>query len=308
MVDTESIRGIVAFVRVAESRSFTEAARRLGISPSGASKAISRLESRLGIRLLHRTTRSVNLTQEGTVFYDSCRSILNELAEAEISISRGHTLLRGRLRIQMPIGFGQRVIVPLLTEFAEAHPELVFDAELSDRQSDLANEAIDIAIRMGELPAGNFVARHLCNVRFVTVASPAYLAKHGEPRTPDDLAAHRCLVFHFPQVHRYRDWTFSRDGKVFSQTPKGVVYLNDAQAVLNAVVAGAGIANLATYVAHDAVRTGVLRVVLRAYVCLGPPVSAVYLERRHLPARVQAFVEYLKQRIGPMPKWDEPFV
>jgi DNA-binding transcriptional LysR family regulator len=196
----------------------------------------------------------------------------------------------------------------LITEFAEMHPQLVFDAELSDRQSDLANEAIDVAIRMGELPAGNFVARHLCNGRFVTVASPSYIEKHGEPCTPDELLAHRCLVFHFPQVHRYRDWTFSREGTSFSQTPKGVIYLNDAQAVLNAVIAGAGIANVATYVAHDAVRAGLLRIVLKDYVSLGPPVSAVYLERRHLPARVHAFVDFLRQRISPTPKWDEPFI
>jgi LysR family transcriptional regulator for bpeEF and oprC len=308
MVDAESLRGIVVFVRAAECRNFTEAAKRLNISPSGVSKAIHRLEERLGTRLLHRTTRSLNLTHDGEAFYESCRSILAGLAEAESAVTGGRASLRGRLRIQMPIGFGQRVIVPLMTEFAAMHPQLTFDAELSDRHSDLAQEAIDVAIRMGESSGGNVIARRLCDVRFVTVAAPAYLERHGEPATPDDLASQRCLVFHLPQIHRYREWTFSRGGKTVYLTPKGTLYLNDAQAVLTAVVAGAGIANLATYVAHDAVRAGLVRIVLKDYVSPGPAVAAVYLERRHLPARVQTFVDYLRQRITPTPKWDEPFV
>lgn len=307
MVDAESLRGVVVFVRVAECRSFSEAAKHLNMSPSGVSKAINRLEARLSTRLLHRTTRSLNLTYDGKAFYESCRLILEELSAAERSLGQGGAALRGRLRIQMPIGFGQRVIVPLMTEFAALHPDLTFDAELSDRHSDLAHEAIDVAIRIGDARAGNVVARKLCDVRFVTVAAPSYLSRHGEPITPADLATHRCLVFHFPQVHRYREWTFERDGVSVSMTPSGIIYLNDAQAVLNAVVAGAGIANMATYVAYDAVRAGLVRVVLKDYVSRGPAVSALYLERRHLPARVHRFVEYLRQRITPTPDWDEPF-
>lgn len=303
----ESLQGVVVFVRVAESRSFTEAAKHLGISPSGVSKAISRLEDRLGTRLVHRTTRSINLTHDGSAFYESCRTILDELEAAENAVSERRALLRGKLRIQMPLGLGQRIMVPLIGQFAELHPELTFDVELSDRESDLANESLDLAIRISELRDASFVARHLCNLRFVTVASPRYLEKYGEPRTPDELDRHRCLVFYLPHLRRYREWRFSSGGNVFSHTPAGVISLNDAQAVLDAVIAGAGIANVATYVAHDAVRSGQLRVILRDYSAPGPPVSVVYLERRHLAPRVQAFVDFLKTKITAPPKWDELF-
>ncbi|MCW5604182.1 MAG: LysR family transcriptional regulator [Burkholderiales bacterium] len=303
----ESLQGVVVFVRVAESRSFTEAAKHLGISPSGVSKAISRLEDRLGTRLVHRTTRSINLTHEGSAYYESCRSILDELQAAENAVSEGRALLTGKLRIQMPLGLGQQVMVPLIVEFAELHPELTFDLELSDRESDLASEGLDFAIRINELRSVSCVARHLCNLRFATVASPKYLEKYGEPRTPEELDRHRCLVFYLPHLRRYREWLFSSAGNVFSHTPAGVISLNDAQAVLDAVIAGAGIANVVTYVAHNAVRSGQLRVILPRYTAVGPPVTLVYLAHRHLAARVQAFVDFVRTKITAPPKWDELF-
>ncbi len=304
----DSLQSVVMFVRVAEKRSFTEAASLLGLSPSGVSKAIARMEDRLGVRLLHRTTRNVNLTHDGTTLYESCRAILDALEDAENAVSNRRSTLRGKLRIQMPIGLGQRIIVPCITRFAAANPELTIDAELSDRSSDLANEGLDLAIRIGELRDTRYIARHLCNLRFITVASPRYLKQHGEPRTPEELDSHRCLVFYMPHLHRYRDWRFSHKGKTFSRTPAGVININDAQAVLDTVIAGAGVANIATYVAHDAVKKGLLRVILKDYTSSGPPVSIVYLERKHMAPRVHAFIDYLKERIPRIPHWDKPFV
>src|SRR5689334_6115030 len=147
---TDSLQGISVFVNVAETRSFTSAARRLGMSTSGASKAIGRLEERLGVRLVQRTTRSVGLTEDGAAFYERCRHILGELDEAETALTRARAQPRGRLRVHMPVAFGEQIVAPLMARFAELHPELVLDVELSDRTPDLADEGLDAAVRIGE--------------------------------------------------------------------------------------------------------------------------------------------------------------
>lgn len=301
---SDSIQGISVFVRVAEARSFSGAARKLGITPSGASKAITRLEDRLGVRLVHRTTRSVSLTDDGAAFYDRCRQILVELEDAETALTRRRANPRGRLRVQMPVGFGHRILVPLLAQFIDLYPELVVDAELTDRDPDLADEGLDAAVRIGELGDARLIAKRLCDLRFVTVASPQYLERHGEPRTPDELERHRCLVYYFPHTHRYRDWNFSANGVPYSRSFSGSLNLNNSQALLDAAIAGAGVANVATFIAFDALRAGALKAILRDYVCVGPAVWVVYLQRRHLSPRVQTFVDFLTSRIPPLPVWD----
>lgn len=301
---SDSIQGISVFVRVAEARSFTVAARKLGITPSGASKAITRLEDRLGVRLVHRTTRSVSLTDDGTAFYDRCRQILGELEDAEAAVTRRRARPGGRLRVQMPVGFGQRILVPLLAQFVEQYPELVIDAELSDRDPDLADEGLDAAVKIGDLGDARLIARRLCDLRFVTVASPQYLERYGEPRTPDELEHHRRLVYYIPHTHRYREWHFSSDGVPYSRAYTGTLNLNNSQALLEAAIAGAGVANVSTFIAHDAVRAGTLKAILRDHVGVGPAVWVVYLERRHLSPRVQAFVQFLTDRIPALPAWD----
>ena len=304
MAISDSLQGISVFVRVAETRSFTEAASRLGISPSGVSKAITRLEERLGVRLFHRTTRSLSLTDDGTAFYDRCRLVIEELQEAENAIAERRSRLRGKLRMQMPVGFGQRVVLPLMARFVDINPNVTFDTELSDRESNLADEGLDLVVRIGELRDTRLIARRLCSMRFITVASPRYLEQHGEPSTPEELESHRRLMFYFPQAHHYRAWHFDRDGKRVSRVLSGAININHPEALLAAAIAGAGITNVPTLIAYDAVRAGLLRVVLREYASLGPPVSVVYLQRRLLPPRVQAFVDFLATEIAPSPAWD----
>jgi LysR family transcriptional regulator, regulator for bpeEF and oprC len=301
---TDSLQGITVFVRVAEARSFTVAARKLGISTSGASKAVARLEDKLGVRLVHRTTRSVGLTDDGTAYYERCRQILGELEEAESAVTRARAQPRGRLRVLLPVAFGQRILAPLMAQFAELNPELVIDIELSDRVPDLADEGLDAAVRIGELGDSRLIARRLCDLRFITVASPEYLERRGEPKTPDELDNHRCLSIYIPHTHRYRAWEFSAKGSRFNKIPAGALNINNAHALLHAAIAGAGIANIPTFTAFDSVRAGLLQPILREYECAGPPVWIVYLERRHLSPRVQAFVDFLTTHIPPLPAWD----
>ena len=301
----DSLHAILFFVRVAEAKSFTKAAKRLGISASGVSKSLTRLEERLGVRLVNRTTRSVSLTDDGATFFERCRQILGELEDAETAVARGQTKPRGRLRVQLPVGFGLKVIAPFLAQFAESYPGLVVDVEFSDRVADLAEEGIDAVVRIGHPGDNRIVARKLCDIRYVTVASPGYIARYGDPRTPEDLERHRCLGFHIPQTNRYRDWNFASAGQRRSKSISGNLNMNSGQALLNAAISGAGIAAVATFMASDAVRAGMLRIVLSEYVPLaGPPIWVGYLERRHLASRIRAFVDFLTQHVPPSSSWD----
>ena len=291
-------------MRVAESRSFTVAARRLGISASGVSKSLARLEEDLGVRLVNRTTRKVSLTEDGVVFFERCRQVLADLDEAETTLTRARIEPRGKLRVQMPIGFGGRVVVPALAQFMARYPELTVDIELSDRVPDLAEEGLDAAVRIGELGDVRLIARNLCPIHFVTCAAPEYLRLHGEPQTPDDLDGHRCLAYVYPQTGRYRDWQFAQDGKRFSKMVSGRINVNNAESLLELAVAGAGIATMGTFIAAEAIASGKLRIILADYVAPGPLASVVYLPSRHLSPRVRTFVEFLADCIPPEPAWD----
>ncbi|MBZ8132374.1 LysR family transcriptional regulator [Afifella sp. IM 167] len=300
----ENLNALRVFVRVAETRSFTAAAKRLGLTASAVSKAITRLEEELHVRLLHRTTRSVGLTNDGASFFQHCQQILAQIEEAENGLDRANASPRGRLRVHMPVGFGQRVVVPALTGFVERYPELVVDAELSDRSVDLAYEGIDAAVHIGELADTTLVARKLCDLRFVACASPDYLARYGEPETPDDLDRHHCLAYVQMHTGRYREWNFMRDGERFSKAVSGRLNINNAESLLKAAISGMGIAMMSTFIAGEAIRSGAVRCILDGYTGIGPSVSLVYVPSRHLSPKVRAFVDFLKEAIPGQGEWD----
>jgi LysR family transcriptional regulator, regulator for bpeEF and oprC len=293
----DEINAISVFVRVAEARSFVGAATRLGISPSAASKSLTRLEQRLGVRLLNRTTRSVSLTDDGLTFFESCRDALRQFEDAEIALTRSHSQPRGRLRVLMPAGFGRAILVPVLAEFAELHPALVVDVEFASRASDLADEGIDVVILTGHPGDRRLIARKLCDIRYVAVASPDYLARCGEPATPADLGKHRCLGYHVPQTHRYRDWNFAAAGRPLIRHVSGNLNMNDGAALIDAAIACAGIAMAATFLVAAPVQRGELRLVLRDYVSAGPPVCAAYLRGHHISNRIRTFIDFLLSQV-----------
>ncbi len=303
-MSADLFHAISVFVRVAEARSFTAAGRRLGITPSATSKALAKLEEQLDVRLVNRTTRSVSLTADGDAFFDRCRQILAELEEAQAAVQRRRTKLQGRIRVQMPVAFGRRIVIPLVARFLDAHPGLTFDVALTDRITDVPEEGIDVVLHIGDVRSPSVVARKLCDLRYVTVASPGYLARFGEPVVPDDLDRHRCLTYYLPQTNRYREWRFGAGQQRVTKAVPGMLNINSAEGLLDAAIAGAGIATVSTFIAADAVRAGQLQIVLRAYVCDGPGVSVVYLGRQWLSARVRAFIDYLVAEVSPAPPWD----
>jgi len=289
----DNLNALQVFVRVAENRSFTAAAERLNLTPSAVSKSVSKLERELGVKLFHRSTRQVSLTNDGASFFERCINILLDIDDAKRALSLGSSVPQGKLRVQLPVGFGRHVIVPALVRFTQQNPGLVVDVELSDRTVDLGYEGIDLALHIGTVLDTRLVARHLCNLSFAAYASPDYLALYGEPLTPDDLEHHQCLAYLFPITGHYRGWQFSTGNRSFTKNLSGCLNMNNSESLLEAAVAGAGIVMISNFIAAKALQSGKLKRVLTEFVVKGPDVHAVYLPGRHLSAKVRAFIAFL---------------
>lgn len=289
--------GVVAFMAVVHEGSFARAAERLGIGRSAVSRSVLKLETQLDTRLFLRTTRSTALTAEGQRFFDGCRpgvdrifQALDEMRELRTGIPRGH------LRISSTVGFGRKVVAPLLKEFHARYPGITLDLILDDRPTDFTSDRIDVAFRNGRMDDSQIVAKKLIPMRMLVCASPAYARQRGLPRTPDDLAGHDCVNFRFASG-RVFEWEFKVDGAVRKHTPQGWLCFNDADLVLQSVLAGDGIAQMAGYQIREHLRAGRLVACLAEYAPDDRGHFLCYLSRHHLPMRVRVFVDDLTQRI-----------
>lgn len=294
----DNLNALVVFARVAETRSFTAAAERLCLTPSAVSKAVSRLERELGVRLLIRSTRAVRLTGDGITFFEHCRQILAAVEEAEHSVTLSKGTPHGRLRLQMPVGFGRRVVVPALGNLARKYPGIVIDAELSDRVADLAFEGFDAAIQIGEVSDDRLVARTLCRLRFTALASPEYLERYGEPAMPEDLKRHECLAYVAPLTGGYRPWEFRNEGQVSTLRVSGRLNVNNADSLLEAAIAGMGIVMISNFIAAEAISTGKLKPVLTNYIVPGPKVYIVYPPSRTVSLKLRTVISYLEDAVA----------
>jgi LysR family transcriptional regulator for bpeEF and oprC len=287
------LRMLTIFVKVGERRSFVRAAAELGMGQSGVSNAIARLEDELGVQLLARTTRSVNLTEDGAAFLQRCRQILADLDEAQQVLSQARLQPTGRLRIDLPTSFGRLKIVPLLGAFRVAYPALRLAITMTDRYIDLVEDAVDVTIRIGPLRDSSLIARRLTQTQFRTVGAPAYFARHGRPRKPEDLVHHNCLAFTMRDTGAVRDWRFRRDGAEFTVTPQGDMSFNDGGALSFAVRAGYGLAQIQDYYADSAIAAGEVEPVLAKFAPSPDPISLVYPQMRHLSPKVRAFADFM---------------
>ena len=294
----DQFSGILAFVRAAEERSFTKAAHRLGISPSGVSKAISRLEAQFKVRLLHRTSRSISITPEGAAFYERCRQIVSDLEDAGQLLSRAQEAPRGLLRVTLPLSVGRLHLARALPEFACRYPEVKMEASLTDRRVDLVEEGFDVAVRLGKPPDSRLVARQLATGVLTTCAAPSYLKRHGVPRRPEDVAKHNCVGFVVPSTGRVQDWRFQRGGRQLTIPAPGNLSLDHAEALVEAALAGTALIQISSYVTAPALRARLLQVVLREFQVASPPVWVMYRHNRNLTPRVRAFVDFLVQWAG----------
>jgi len=295
---------MAVFAKVVEEGSFSSAARSLQLTPSAVSKQIARLEDRLGVRLLNRTTRRLSATEEGSAFYQRSARILADIDEAEAAVTQLHAAPRGTLRINCGIAFGKYQITPLIPEFLARYPELSLEMTFTDAVSDLVEEGHDVAVRFGQLQDSSMVARQLTVSRRAICAAPEYFERFGIPQHPRDLADHNCLAFaHMPHLN---EWIFKLpEGGESRVKATGNFAANNGETIHEMVLAGLGIARLAEFLVGPEVRAGKLQRVLQPfYRDIEVPINAVYPTRRHLSPKVRAFVDFLVEKFQPNPPWE----
>jgi len=293
---------MAAFVRVVEARGFSAAAPTLGLTPSAVSKLVTRLETRLGVRLLQRTTRPLHLTPEGELFYDAARRMVGELEALESLIAGQSGTPSGVLRVTTSLAFSTHQLAPILSEFLDRHPMLSVELLPTDRVIDMIEEGIDIAIRIGRLADTSFMARKIGEDKRLICAAPAYLARYGTPRTPQDLVRHRCIV---SRERAYLNrWAFKAGSDVQEIEVTGPLAVSEGEAQLQMALQGVGIVRLTRLTVAQAVRDGKLLSLFEAQSAdSGVPIHAVYPHRRHLPSKVPAFVDFLIEKFTP-PPWE----
>lgn len=295
LADSDRARALEVFAAVATHGSFSAAGRRLGLTPSAVSRTIDRIEARLGVRLLLRTTRALTLTIEGQAYLGAARRILADLDDAEQAIA-DQGAPRGRLRVSAAQSHGRLCVVPLLGEFVRLHPHILVDISLSDATVDVAGGQADVAIRFGPLADSPLTARKLGETRRVIVASPDYLARHGTPLEPEDLHDHSCLNFNFRRAEPI--WPFRKDGRDYALAVKGSIEANNGETLGQLAAAGVGITRVGTFSVAEEIRTGRLVPILEAY---NPgdveAIHAVFVGGANTPARVRVFVDFLAERL-----------
>jgi DNA-binding transcriptional LysR family regulator len=283
------------FRLVVDAGSFSAAGRLLHLAPSSVARVIDRIEARLGVRLLLRTTRSLTVTPEGATYLSAARRILADLQETEQAIA-DQSSPRGRLRVTTSMLYGRMVLVPLLGDFMRRHPGILLDINLTDAVVDVAAGQADVAIRFGPLPDGPLTARKLGETRKVIVASPDYLARRGTPRVPEDLHHHDCLGFNFRRASP--TWPFRKDGRDYALAIQGSAEANNGETLGQLAAEGVGVARVGIETVRDAIRTGDLVPLLEEF---NPgdveEIHAVFVGGAHTPARVRSFVDYLVERL-----------
>ncbi|WP_114953423.1 LysR family transcriptional regulator [Sphingosinicella terrae] len=289
-------RSLEIFAAVVAEGSFSAAGRRLGLTPSAVSRAIDRLEERLGVRLLLRSTRALTMTAEGHAYLCGARRILADLDDVEQEIA-DQGVPRGRLRVSAALSHGRLCVVPMLGEFVKLYPQILVDIGLTDTLVDVAAGQADVAIRFGPLADSPLTARKLGETRRVVVASPDYLDRHGTPRVPEDLHGHNCLSFNFRRAEPI--WPFRKDGRDYALSVSGNIEANNGETLGQLAAAGVGIARVGAFSVAEELASGRLAPVLEEY---NPgdveTIHAVFVGGANMPARVRVFVDFLAERLG----------
>jgi len=293
----DRLNGLLAFVRTAELGSFVAAGRVLQISPSAVGKAVARLEKEVGVQLIQRSTRRMQLTEEGRQFHERCRRILDELDDARSLLAQSREEPRGLLRVSAPV-VGHHFLLPLLPDFLARHPEVELDLHFTDRTVDLIDDGIDIAIRSGDLPDSGLVSRPLQSFHLGLWASPGYLRRRGTPKTLADLSHHMAVRFRHPNTGKLLDWPVVDGADHEDLRIRTVLACNHIEAVLAAALKGIGIVCLPDFLVREELADGRLVAVLPDHVAATGRFKALWNSTRHLSPKVRAFVDHLDQRLA----------
>jgi DNA-binding transcriptional LysR family regulator len=301
----DRLKQIESFVAVATKGSLTAAAGAEGVAPAVIGRRIDGLESRLGVKLLVRTTRRISLTHEGSAFLEDCQRVLGDLASAEASVSAGGVKASGHLRVTAPAGFGRRHVAPLVPRFIAEHADVSLSLNLSDRVVDIVNEGFDCAVRVGDLPDSSLISVRLADNRRLCVAAPAYLRRAGTPQSPAELVRHQCLTLS-SESSQTRGWAFVVEGKATHLRPPGRVDCNDGQVLHDWCLAGMGIAWRSTWEVERELAAGRLQELLADFAAPPNGIYAVFPHAKHLPLRVRLWIDFLKHHFGDPGHWARP--
>ena len=294
-------REMATFVEVVARGSLSAAARAEGIAPAMVGRRLDALESRLGVKLLQRTTRRLALTDEGAAFLEDCQRILAETEEAETAVSERSAHAKGHLLVSAPAGFGRQHVAPLLPSFLAEHRDVTVNLNLNDRVVDVVGEGVDVAIRIASLGDSNLVGVKLADNARVVVASPDYLRRHGTPRTLGDLARHNCLAI--SSEGSQRGWSFREHHKTITLKVTGNMVCNDGEVLHDWALEGKGLAWRSMWEVGAQIESGRLVTVLDDYAAPGNDIYAVFAQRRHLPLRIRAFVDFLRRAYAAPDYW-----
>jgi DNA-binding transcriptional LysR family regulator len=291
----EYLNGLGFFVLAAETRSFSEAGRKLGVSASAVGKSVSRLEDRLGVRLFHRSTRTITLTAEGDMFLERCRRILSEVEAAELELSETHQMPRGRLRISLPLA--RELVMSTLVDFMRSYPDIELDVDFSDRLVDVIDEGFDVVMRTGQVTDSRLMSRTLGSYRLILVASPTYLVSRGMPKTPADLARHACLQHRVPTAGILERWPLKTDEGAPEWVLPTSMVCNTSAALRDVAVAGLGIACLPDFLVREALELGELVEVLSAHIEHEGNFRLLWPSSKYLSPKIRVFIDFLVQRL-----------
>jgi LysR family transcriptional regulator for bpeEF and oprC len=291
----DRLDALKVFCCVVEAGGFSRAADRLGISTSSVTNQVASLESHFRVKLLHRTTRRMSLTDEGRQCYEHAVRLLGDMDELEGALRDSNTTPSGLLRVDMPGIIGDLVVAPALPLFLRSYPDITVRMTANDRLVDMVEQGIDVLVRIGNLPDTHLVAQTLAKTRYVCCASPGYLEQCGTPQSPDDLPAFDCLHFIYPKSRRIRPWHFERDGQPASLALRGAFGTDHVETLVAAAVAGGGIIQVLSLSVQDKIARGVLVPVLVDYAAAGPDVAVLFQQQHLRAAKVKAFVDFLHQ-------------
>lgn len=287
---------VSAFVRAAETRNFSEAGRQIGVSSSAIGKAISRLENRLGVRLFHRSTRSITLTPEGQLFLNRCQRILEEIDAAEAELAAG-TSPRGQLRVSLPmVG---TLLTPALGAFVRTHPDIHLELDFSDRLVDVIDEGFDVVLRTGDAIDSRLITRTLGYYEPVVVGAPAYLERRGTPATPEALLRHSCLLHRFPSTGRIDRWALRRDGETLDLELTSLASASAVEPLIEMAEQGLGLAYVPSFLVRQHLQNGSLVSVLQEFVAERKAFRAMWPSGRHLSPKIRVFVEFMARNVFP---------
>ncbi len=296
------LQAMEVFVQVVDAGGFTRAAENMQLPKATVSTLVQSLETALAVKLLHRTTRQVSVTSDGAAYYERCLRILSDVRDAEESLSTNRASPSGRLRVDVSTGMANDLLIPALPDFFKRYPDIRLDLGCSDRAVDLIEEGVDCAIRGGNLPDSALIARRIGVLHFVIAGTPEYLAKHGRPTHPSQLANHRCVNYFSSKTGKTMDWDFVRGDETIVIPVPSCLAVNDSTVYTTAGLQGVGLIQMASYKIESLVKTGQLELVLEDWTSEPMPINIVYPENRHLSAKVRVFVEWVADLLMTHPR------